>query len=82
MALSINENQYKAGTGSYLNVMTAQTAAISNQKVVVAVLGQRLTYSVQLIKAQGGGWDNNALPDEDAAAVDGSWTDMLPFPVQ
>jgi NodT family efflux transporter outer membrane factor (OMF) lipoprotein len=81
-ALDITENQYKAGTVGYLNVMTAQATVLVNEKAVVTVLGQRLNYSVQLIKALGGGWDHNALPDEDAAAGDSSWTDVLPFPVQ
>jgi len=81
-ALTITENQYKAGTVSYLNVMTAQAAALTNEKAAVAVLGERLSYSVQLVKALGGGWDDGSLPDSDAAAGDSSWTDVLPFPMQ
>ncbi|WP_371927889.1 efflux transporter outer membrane subunit [Methylomonas rivi] len=81
-ALTITENQYKAGTVSYLNVMTAQAAALTNEKSSIAVLGERLSYSVQLVKALGGGWDDGSLPDSDAAAGDSSWTDVLPFPMQ
>ena len=49
-------NQYKAGTVSYLNVVTAQNAAYANQRTALTVLNARLAASVLLIKALGGGW--------------------------
>lgn len=81
-ALSITENQYQAGTVGYLNVMTAQTVALSNQKAAVTVLGARLSYSALLVKALGGGWDTRQLPNSDAATGQRHWTDVLPFPVE
>ncbi len=58
-------NQYKAGTVAYTSVVTAQTAALSNQETALTVLQNRLTASVALIQALGGGWDTSLLPDED-----------------
>ena len=49
-------NQYKAGTVSYLNVVTVQATQLSNEANVVNVLGQRLVAAVTLVQALGGGW--------------------------
>ncbi len=54
-------NQYKAGTVGYLNVVTAQTAALNNRRTALNILGSRMTASVLLIKALGGGWHAPAL---------------------
>lgn len=55
-ALAVATNQYRAGTVSYLNVVTAQTTALNNERTAVAILGRRLTASVLLVRALGGGW--------------------------
>ncbi len=60
--LQITLNQYRAGTVSYLNVVTAQAAAYASQRSAITILGTRLNDSVALIKALGGGWQANALP--------------------
>jgi outer membrane protein TolC len=62
LSLKIANNQYRAGTVSYLNVITAQAAAYSNERNAINILGNRLTDSVALIKALGGGWDTAELP--------------------
>ena len=80
-ALTMTTNQYKAGTISFLNVMTAQTAALSNQQTAVQILGDRLAASVQLVKALGGGWNVAMLPTTDEAGGEVKWTDFLPYPV-
>ena len=49
-------NQYKAGTVSYLNVVTVQASLLSNERTAVSLLGRRLTAAVGLIRALGGGW--------------------------
>lgn len=56
-ALDITLNQYKAGTVNYLNVVTAQTAALSNQRAELNITSLRLVAAVKLITALGGGWD-------------------------
>jgi NodT family efflux transporter outer membrane factor (OMF) lipoprotein len=50
-------NQYKAGTVSYLNVVTVQTTQLANEATAMRILGQRLVAAVALIQALGGGWD-------------------------
>lgn len=61
-ALELTNNQYSAGVVSYLNVITAQTTALNNERTAVSVLGRRLTASVALIQALGGGWTAGELP--------------------
>jgi NodT family efflux transporter outer membrane factor (OMF) lipoprotein len=56
LSLALALNQYKAGTVSYLNVVVAQTTALTNQRAAVDLLSRRVNASVQLIAALGGGW--------------------------
>jgi NodT family efflux transporter outer membrane factor (OMF) lipoprotein len=65
-ALAIALNQYRAGTVSYLNVVTAQTTAFSNERNAISILGNRLNDSVALVRALGGGWDAGKLPEPGA----------------
>jgi NodT family efflux transporter outer membrane factor (OMF) lipoprotein len=53
-------NQYKSGTVSYLNVIVVQVIALSNEQAVLNILGRRMTASVSLVKALGGGWEASA----------------------
>jgi NodT family efflux transporter outer membrane factor (OMF) lipoprotein len=55
-SLGLITNQYKAGTVSYLNVIVAQTTALTNERVAVDIAGRRMAAAVLLIKALGGGW--------------------------
>lgn len=55
-AVELTNNQYQAGVVSYLNVLSAQTTLLANQRSAVDILGRRLTASVALIMALGGGW--------------------------
>lgn len=50
-------NQYKAGTVPYSSVITAQTTRLSSEQSALTVFTDRLTASVTLIQALGGGWD-------------------------
>jgi NodT family efflux transporter outer membrane factor (OMF) lipoprotein len=56
-ALAIANNQYKAGTVPYTTVLISEVQAFSAQKNEIDVNYQRMTASVALIKALGGGWD-------------------------
>ena len=60
--VAVVTNQYKAGITSYLDVITAQTAALNNERTAITILGSRLNASVLLIKALGGGWNVSKLP--------------------
>jgi len=58
---TIANNQYKAGIANYLAVVVLQANALSNERTALVILGRRLTASVGLIKALGGGWDAATL---------------------
>ncbi len=55
-SVALTLNQYKAGTVSYLNVVTVQTTQLNNERTAVGILGRRLVAAVTLVKALGGGW--------------------------
>ncbi len=55
-------NQYEAGTVDYTSVITAQANALSNRQTALGILQSRITASVALVTALGGGWDVNQLP--------------------
>jgi NodT family efflux transporter outer membrane factor (OMF) lipoprotein len=56
LSLSLVLNQYKAGTVSYLNVVTAQTALLNEERNAVGIQSRRRAAVVALIQALGGGW--------------------------
>jgi len=55
-------NQYKAGTVPYTSVITSQTTTLASEQTALTVLLDRLSGSVTLIQAVGGGWDAAKLP--------------------
>jgi NodT family efflux transporter outer membrane factor (OMF) lipoprotein len=69
-AVDLTMNQYRAGLVSYLNVASAQTTALSNERSRVDILGRRLAASVQLIRALGGTWRVADLADQPRADID------------
>jgi NodT family efflux transporter outer membrane factor (OMF) lipoprotein len=56
-SLELSNNRYKGGVTTYLEVITAQSTALSDERVAVQIQARRMTASVLLIKALGGGWD-------------------------
>ncbi len=76
LSLGLSTNRYKGGLVTYLEVITAQSAALSNERTAVDLLTRRMNSTVLLIKALGGGWDVSKLPritgHEDHAPVHGS----------
>jgi NodT family efflux transporter outer membrane factor (OMF) lipoprotein len=60
--LDLSIERYKLGISSYLNVITAQEALLSNQQTAVTVHEQQMVSSVQLVMTLGGGWSTNDLP--------------------
>ncbi|HXJ40832.1 MAG TPA: efflux transporter outer membrane subunit [Bryobacteraceae bacterium] len=64
-SLALETERYKAGTDSYLNVITTQAIALASERTGVTLLQRRMTAAVNLILALGGGWDTSTLPTPD-----------------
>jgi NodT family efflux transporter outer membrane factor (OMF) lipoprotein len=60
--LELADTRYKGGVTSYLEVTTAQTAALSDEVTAVNILGRRMVDAVTLVEALGGGWNASELP--------------------
>lgn len=61
-SLAINTRRYKEGLVTYLDVLTAQTAQLANQRTQQDIATRQFAASVLLIKALGGGWNTSQLP--------------------
>jgi NodT family efflux transporter outer membrane factor (OMF) lipoprotein len=55
-SVQLTLNQYKAGTVSYLNVVTVQANQLAEERAAVGILQRRLAATVGLVRALGGGW--------------------------
>ncbi len=64
-SLRLIENQYRAGTVDFNSVVSVQATALNNERTNLTLLGSRLTASVQLIAALGGGWDLEQLRQQE-----------------
>lgn len=56
-ALDVANNQYKAGTVAYLNVLSAQTTVLSAQNSLISVQNRRLAAINTLLKNVAGRWE-------------------------
>ena len=61
-ALQLETNRYKGGLITYLDVVTAQNIALQNQRTEVDIQRRRMSATIALIMALGGGWDTSKLP--------------------
>ena len=61
-SLDISLNEYKAGAADYLTVITAQATALNDEIAAVNIRTRRMTTSVLLVEALGGGWGAAKLP--------------------
>jgi NodT family efflux transporter outer membrane factor (OMF) lipoprotein len=68
-ALDITVAQYKAGTATYLQVETQQSALFAEQEALVNLLTRRMVSSVLLVQALGGGWNTSQLPEVSALSA-------------
>ncbi|SIT35244.1 RND efflux system, outer membrane lipoprotein, NodT family [Paraburkholderia ribeironis] len=64
-SLAVVSDRYKNGAITYLDVVVAQTTALTNERNAVAIARRRMAASVALVKALGGGWDASALPTDE-----------------
>jgi NodT family efflux transporter outer membrane factor (OMF) lipoprotein len=62
-SLSLSNTRYDGGVTSYLEVITAQNAALADEVTAVNILGRRMASAVLLIQALGGGWEKKELPN-------------------
>jgi NodT family efflux transporter outer membrane factor (OMF) lipoprotein len=62
-SVDLSTVRYKRGITTYLEVLTAQSIALSDERVAADLMTRRMTASVQLVKALGGGWDRSQLPN-------------------
>ena len=60
-ALRLARNQYDQGLIDYLSVAVLETSALSNERTYITLMGNRLSASVRLITALGGGWSAEDL---------------------
>ena len=67
-SLEISTNQYNAGTADYLTVITTQATALNDEVTQVNLRTRRMTTSVLLIEALGGGWDVSKMPGRPGVA--------------
>ena len=63
-ALEIANDRYVGGLTTFLDVITAQSVLLTNQRLSTQLLGQQMVTSVLLVKALGGGWDASTIQSE------------------
>ena len=61
-SLQLFTNRYEGGVDNYLQVITAQTIALADERNDIDIQRRRIDASVLLVKAAGGGWDASQLP--------------------
>jgi NodT family efflux transporter outer membrane factor (OMF) lipoprotein len=61
-SLQLFTNRYEGGVDNYLQVITAQSVLLTNQRNDIDIERRRMDASVLLVKAVGGGWDISQLP--------------------
>jgi len=61
-SLQLFNNRYKGGVDTYLQVVTSQTTALTNERNETDIQRRRMDATVLLIKALGGGWNVSNLP--------------------
>jgi NodT family efflux transporter outer membrane factor (OMF) lipoprotein len=58
----ISNQRYKGGVTSYLEVLTAETTLLENQRTAIDLTTRQFVDSVGLVRSLGGGWDSTQLP--------------------
>jgi NodT family efflux transporter outer membrane factor (OMF) lipoprotein len=68
-SLQLFTNRYRGGVDTYLQVITAETTELTNERNAIDILRRRMDASVLLVKALGGSWDVSDLPTFGARRV-------------
>jgi len=61
-SVEIALNEYRAGTQNFTTVVTAEATALSDEESALSTRAARLSATVNLIVALGGGWSTAELP--------------------
>jgi NodT family efflux transporter outer membrane factor (OMF) lipoprotein len=61
-ALELARTRYEGGITTYLEVITAENAALTNERAAILLLTRRMTATVDLVRALGGGFREADLP--------------------
>jgi NodT family efflux transporter outer membrane factor (OMF) lipoprotein len=67
-SLELAINQYQGGITAYLQVITAQAIALSNEQTAVQLLTRRMVACVSLVQAIGGDFNVSGLPTPQEVA--------------
>lgn len=79
--LDLAQTRYRTGVDSYLNVITAQTAVLTDRVTELSIELRQMSASVSLIMALGGGWDVAQLPKgKDMLVRPGPWHQNATLP--
>jgi NodT family efflux transporter outer membrane factor (OMF) lipoprotein len=78
--LDLAQTRYRAGVDSYLNVITAQTAVLTDRVTELSIQLRQMSASVSLILALGGGWDMQLPQKKDMLVRPGPWQQNAPLP--
>ena len=69
LAINLELGRYETGLDPYIDVVTLQTTALTDQQTLVNLQIQQMTGAVQLVQALGGGWDSSQLPSPSQVTV-------------
>jgi NodT family efflux transporter outer membrane factor (OMF) lipoprotein len=61
-SFDLSNQRYKGGVTSYLEVLTAETTLLDNQRTAIDLQTRQFVASVGLVRSLGGGWDLTQLP--------------------
>jgi NodT family efflux transporter outer membrane factor (OMF) lipoprotein len=61
-SLQLSTKRYKGGVTTYLEVLTAQTTQLTDERTQADITSRQFAASVQLVMALGGGWNRSQLP--------------------
>jgi NodT family efflux transporter outer membrane factor (OMF) lipoprotein len=76
--LDLAQTRYKSGVDSYLNVITAQTAVLTDRVTELSIQLRQMSASVSLVLALGGGWDQQLPQRKDMLVRPGPWQQNAP----
>jgi outer membrane protein TolC len=63
--VAVSTSRYREGLAEYIEVITAETALLANERAAAQILEQRLLATIQLIQALGGGWQDSRIHSSD-----------------